>query len=52
MRDGEADVLVARRERDDPGGGRRLRRDDAVDIRIGLVVAQADERESGAEREG
>ena len=51
VRDGEADVVGARRQRDDAGGGRCLRRDDAVDVRVGLVVAQTDERESGAEGE-
>ena len=52
MRDREADVVGARCEGDDAGGSRCLGRDDPIDFRIGLVVAQADERESGPEREG
>ena len=51
VRDGEADVVGARRQCDDARRGRRLGRDDAVDVGVGLVIAQADERESGAERE-
>ena len=52
MSDGEADVVVARRQRDHAGGGRGLGRDDVVERGIVLVVAQADERQAGAEREG
>ena len=52
MSDGEADVLVARRQRHDPRGGRGLGRDDVIERGIVLVVAQPDERQSGAEGEG
>ena len=52
MGDGEADVVVARRQCDDAGGGRGLARDYGVDLGIVLVVAQADEGKAGAEGEG
>ena len=52
MSDGEADVLVARRERHDTRRRRGLGRDDVVERGIVLVVAQADERQAGAEGEG
>ena len=48
----EADVVVAGGEGDHAGRGRGLGRDDAVELGIVLVVAQADVRKSGAEREG
>ena len=52
MSDGEAYVLVARRERHDPYRRRGVGRDDGVERRIVLVVAQADEGQSGPEGEG
>jgi hypothetical protein len=45
-------VVVARRQRENASRGRGIGRDDAVELGIVLVIAQADVRESGAEREG